>query len=420
MRCTTYTHSRTIAFFLAALLSVCALALIFPVQAHAARAYGSLCSTYESGNDPACIDSGCAYGAYQMSYENARGFASWLYSSSNSTYKSWGKKLKAAKTVSAFNTAWRSIAKASPSAFFTRQYAYCKKVYYSPAVSYWKKAAPGFDTANYTWALRSVIFSTAIQHGPQGSCDRVFKLALKDLGGWKTTLTEKQLINAIYYERSEVTPTAPKSGAIKIASTTTSRSLGIAGKYLVHFYSCSSATQIGVYDRLHNKERKDALSLLSSLSSSSNETPATGVDESSTIPTYKITYYLNGGTQASSQRKTFTVSTPTFSLKSPSRTGYTFKGWYTSSSYTTKITQVKTGTKKNLKAYAKWARLTSPFKVKVTASTGLNIRSTYSTSGSLRGHYAKGTVLGVNKVYKDWGRLSNGRGWIYLKYTKQV
>ena len=81
---------------------------------------------------------------------------------------------------------------------------------------------------------------------------------------------------------------------------------------------------------------------------------------------------------------------------------------------------MKTGTKKNLKAYAKWARLTSPFKVKVTASTGLNIRSTYSTSGALRGHYAKGTVLGVNKVYKDWGRLSNGRGWIYLKYTKQV
>lgn len=420
MRCIIYTHSRTIAFLLALLTAACALAMLFPTQAHADRAYGKLCSTYESGNDPACIDSGTAYGAYQMSYSNARGFATWLSSSSSKTYAAWGKKLSSASTVSAFNTAWRSIAKASPSAFFTRQYLYCKKVYYSPAVAYWRKAAPGFDTANYTWALRSVIFSTAVQHGPQGSCERIFKLALKDLGGWKTSLSEKQLINAIYYERSEVTSKAPAASAKRIASTSASKSLGIADKYLLHFYSCSSSTQIGVYDRLHNKERKDALAMLSSLSGSAGETPATGVDEGSSATTYKITYYLNGGTQASGQRKTFTASTPTFSLKSPSRVGYVFKGWYTSSSYTTKITQVAKGTKKNLRAYAKWARLTSPFKVKVTASTGLNIRSTYSTSGSLRGHYSQGTVVTVNKVYKDWGRLSNGRGWIYLKYTTRV
>lgn len=401
---------------LAALLAALAWGMVAPGQAHAARAYGSLCSTYESDNDPACIDSGSAYGAYQMRYDKARSFAVWLQNSSVKTYANWGKRLEAAESVKVFDKVWTAIAKENPEKFFTYQYSYCKRYYYEPAVEYWKKAAPGFSPSNYTWALRSVLFSTAIQHGPYGSCERVFKLALDDLGGWKKSLTEKQLINAIYYERSEVTTKKPKSGAIRIASTEKSRELGIANKYMMHFYSCSSAVQIGVYDRLHNNERKAALNMLAKLSA--GEQPAAGQNEA--VTTYKITYYLNGGTQASGQKKSFTATTSTFKLKVPTRAGYAFGGWYTSKDFKTKITYVKKGTKKNLRLYAKWSALTSPFRVKVLPSTGLNVRSTYASTGAIRGHLVKGTAVTVNKVRNDWGRLADGRGWICLKYTKQL
>ncbi|MDO4502355.1 MAG: InlB B-repeat-containing protein [Coriobacteriia bacterium] len=70
--------------------------------------------------------------------------------------------------------------------------------------------------------------------------------------------------------------------------------------------------------------------------------------------TYVIRYHLRGGKQAANQRTTFTKSTATFTLKSPTRACYTFAGWYTNSSLTKKITKVAKGTAKNLDLYAKW------------------------------------------------------------------
>lgn len=70
--------------------------------------------------------------------------------------------------------------------------------------------------------------------------------------------------------------------------------------------------------------------------------------------TYSITYRFDGGKQASGQRTTFTKSTATFALKSPSKPLCTFMGWYTDSAKTKRITKVSKGTAKNLTLYAKW------------------------------------------------------------------
>ena len=70
---------------------------------------------------------------------------------------------------------------------------------------------------------------------------------------------------------------------------------------------------------------------------------------------YSIKYVLNGGTQASGQRKSYTKSSETFRLKPPTRSGYVFDGWYTTSSYKTKVTAIKKGTKGNKTFYAKWS-----------------------------------------------------------------
>ena len=71
------------------------------------------------------------------------------------------------------------------------------------------------------------------------------------------------------------------------------------------------------------------------------------------LPTYKITYNLNGGENSSANPVTYNV-TSVVTFKNPSRSGYTFDGWYTDSKYTKKITEIEKGTTGDKTLYAKW------------------------------------------------------------------
>ena len=282
----TYTRSNNIltfsfiliAFFCAITFAL-TLTLVFTPQAHAARDYGFLSSKYESDDNPGSIDKntylsglslqeyGVAYGAYQMGTGNAQNFAKWLKSSTNSTYKTWGKALISAGTSDKtdkkqkgyfcgtnFDKKWRSIASDNKNGFFTAQYLYCIEAYYNPAVKYWKKVNSKFDPNDYGTALRAALFSTAIQHGPYGSAYYIFANV-----GFKNGMSEKDLIKAIYEERARATKTKPAASANIIKSNSTSKKYGINGKYLAHFYSSSSAAQISIYNRLWNNEKADAI-----------------------------------------------------------------------------------------------------------------------------------------------------------------
>ena len=72
--------------------------------------------------------------------------------------------------------------------------------------------------------------------------------------------------------------------------------------------------------------------------------------------TYKITYKLNGGKNNSKNPKTYTKIDATIILKSPTRKGYVFKGWYKDARFRKKITQIKKGSWKDKTLYAKWAK----------------------------------------------------------------
>ena len=72
-----------------------------------------------------------------------------------------------------------------------------------------------------------------------------------------------------------------------------------------------------------------------------------------TVTTYAIAYELNGGTQAANQKTSYTIETPTFNLLSPSRTGYTFNGWYNGTG-DGKTTQIVKGTIGDKFFYASW------------------------------------------------------------------
>ena len=69
---------------------------------------------------------------------------------------------------------------------------------------------------------------------------------------------------------------------------------------------------------------------------------------------YTITYNLNGGTNSTSNPTKYTIETATITLASPTRTGYTFGGWYTESAFTNKVTQIAKGSTGNKTFYAQW------------------------------------------------------------------
>ena len=76
---------------------------------------------------------------------------------------------------------------------------------------------------------------------------------------------------------------------------------------------------------------------------------------SCTATTYSITYNLNGGTNASSNPAKYTVETATITLAAPTKTGYTFGGWYTNSGLTgNAVTQIAKGSTGNKTFWAKW------------------------------------------------------------------
>lgn len=72
------------------------------------------------------------------------------------------------------------------------------------------------------------------------------------------------------------------------------------------------------------------------------------------MPTYDITYNLNGGTNSVSNPATYQVITPTITLADATRTGYTFDGWYSDSGLTTEVTSIPLGSTGNKTLYAKW------------------------------------------------------------------
>ena len=69
--------------------------------------------------------------------------------------------------------------------------------------------------------------------------------------------------------------------------------------------------------------------------------------------TYNITYNLNGGTGATNT--TYNVTTATFNLPNPTKTGHTFAGWYTTSDFSgNEVTQITKGSTGHKEFWAKW------------------------------------------------------------------
>lgn len=68
-----------------------------------------------------------------------------------------------------------------------------------------------------------------------------------------------------------------------------------------------------------------------------------------------INYILNGGVNNSENPSTYTTA-DRIKLKEPTKDGYTFEGWYTSSKFDiiSRISEIASGNAQDISVYAKW------------------------------------------------------------------
>ena len=70
---------------------------------------------------------------------------------------------------------------------------------------------------------------------------------------------------------------------------------------------------------------------------------------------FTITYTLDGGTNAANNPADYTVETATITLADASKTGRTFKGWYSEAAFTNQVTEIATGSTGDISLYAKYS-----------------------------------------------------------------
>jgi len=199
---------------------------------------GSLSRRYESNGKPDEIgeDStgGPSYGLYQLaSYKGSVAsfirFLESAYPDFAVALNTAGGDAAARKKAPAFIAAWKKLSAIKE--FSVAQHAFIKLSYYDRLV-HAIKVHPGLGLSSRSKALRDVVWSIAVQHGPNTSliASALHGIAADDLA----KLDDSKIINALYEERSRVS---------------------------IYFASSTDQVQKSVLNRF-KKERADALAML--------------------------------------------------------------------------------------------------------------------------------------------------------------
>ena len=148
--------------------------------------------------------------------------------------------------------------------------------------------------------------------------------------------------------------------------------------------------------------------------------------------TYTVTYHLSGGKNSSKNPATYTYSSSTdVALHTPTLKGYAFKGWYTDSAKTNKVTKIAAGTTGDVELWAKWARKTYTISYHLSGGTNSSKNpSTYTYSSSKdvalhtptrKGYTFKGWYTDsarTKRIYKIAGGTT-GDLTLYAKWEKK-
>lgn len=142
---------------------------------------------------------------------------------------------------------------------------------------------------------------------------------------------------------------------------------------------------------------------------------------------YNVSYKLNGGKNNNSNEKVYS-SKKGLKLKSPSKKGYSFKGWYYDSAFKNKVKNntISKGTTGNVRVHAKWQKKTytikyvnagkhkNPKKYTVTSKT-IKLKSAKKAGYTFKGWYSdKKYTKKVTRIKKG----STGNRVLYAKWQK--
>ena len=86
---------------------------------------------------------------------------------------------------------------------------------------------------------------------------------------------------------------------------------------------------------------------------------------------YNITYNLGEGTNSSGNPASYTIESETISFENPTKTGYTFKGWFTDKEFKNQITSIVKGSSKPISLYASWEK--NKYSVTLSSGTGYSL-----------------------------------------------
>ena len=126
-----------------------------------------------------------------------------------------------------------------------------------------------------------------------------------------------------------------------------------------------------------------------------------------TANTYKLTFNANGGT-TSTASKNVTYKSTYGTLPTPTRTGYTFKGWYTAASGGTNITSSSIySTVGNSTLYAHWTAITYTIAFNANGGSGTmsNMSCSYNTEYTLTAN----SFTRTNYMFMGWATSANGK-----------
>jgi LysM repeat protein len=204
---------------------------------------GALSEQYETGGrGPGTVSSGAgdpggvSYGTYQLAGNRNRP-QEFLAAEG----RQWAAEFGGASPGSAsFTATWKAIAAREPEKFEAAQHDYIQRTHYQVQLDT-VKTATGLDLSTRSAAIRDVVWSTSVQHGPETGAvvKAMARVEGQGLSPADGKAYDRALINAIYDERGKRND---------------------AGQ-LAYFTSASAAVQVSVANRFAS-ERQDALAML--------------------------------------------------------------------------------------------------------------------------------------------------------------
>lgn len=170
---------------------------------------GKLSAKFESGGAGISAigydrTGGTSYGKYQIASRvgSMKSFLNFL----DSEAPDLSKRLRAAGPANTGSRSggmpneWRAIAKEQPERFERLQETFILETHYKPALSAIEKST-GVEADSLSTAMREVIWSTAVQHGPAGAA-RIFARADDMSGKPNEAAYERNLIKNVYTVRA--------------------------------------------------------------------------------------------------------------------------------------------------------------------------------------------------------------------------